>query len=109
MDNTQVVDEFLDNIRYLKVVHHVPGRIRVKASLAGIMKFAGVDQQAMKEVIARIPGIRDYRLNKKAFSVVIEYDTEKLAFELWEKIGRLSENPQNREEVKNQLLDILSD
>lgn len=106
--NEEVVDGFLDNIRYLKIAHHVNGRIRVKATWSGAQKLAKEDTNDLEAIISRIPGITDYRVNKKALSVVISYDTSVLAYQLWEDIGTLNENPLNRGEVRDRLLNIFN-
>ncbi len=104
----ELVDAFLENIRYLNVVHHVTGRIRVKASLSGAKKLAEVDPAVMEEVISGLPGITRYRVNKKALSVIIEYDTSVLPYILWEQIGELNKNPGNFSKIREQLLAILN-
>jgi len=104
----EIVDSFLDHIRYLNIAHHVPGRIRVKAGLNGARKLAGMDQNDINAIISRIPGIEEYRVNRKALSVIITYNPEVLPFQLWEDVGTLSEYPLHRDSVRAQLLDILS-
>lgn len=106
--NEQLVDSFLDHIRYLKIAHHVNGRIRVKANLNGAKKLANVEEGEIEKVIAMIPGIEKYRVNKKALSVIINYDPEVLSFSLWNEVGTLGEYPMNRDNVRDQLLDILN-
>ena len=108
LSDEEVVDRFLDNIRYLKIAHHVNGRIRVKATWSGAKKLATSNTADLEDVISRIPGIVDYRVNKSALSIIINYDSETLPFELWEDVGSLNENPLNREDVKTRLLDIFS-
>lgn len=105
--NEEIVDGFLDHVRYLKVKHHVNGRIRVKASWSGAKKLAGVEEGELEKIIAGIPGIKEYRVNRKALSVVIDYNPAVLPFSLWEEIGTLGENPVNQENVRTQLLDIM--
>jgi len=105
--NKEIVDTFLDHVRYLKVKHHVIGRIRVKASLDGAKKLATMEKGELENIIASIPGILEYRINPKALSVIIEYDPNVLPFSLWEEIGILSEYPANRENIRTQLLDIM--
>ncbi len=104
----EIVDRFLDNIRYLKIAHHVEGRIRVKATWSGAQKLAKEDTTDIETVIARIPGVYEYRVNRKALSVIINYDSAILPFQLWEDVGSLSENPASREDVKGRLLEIFS-
>ncbi len=103
----EAVDAFLDNIRYLNIAHHVVGRIRVKANWNGARKLANEDPDTLEEIIGRVPGVVDYRVNKKALSVIINYDPEIIPFQLWEDVGSLGENPLNRQSVKSRLLDIL--
>ena len=106
--NEELVDAFLENIRYLNVVHHVKGRIRVKASLSGAKKLAEVDPDVMEEVISSLPGITSYRVNKKALSVIIEYNSKVLPYNLWEQVGELNRNPGNLSTTREQLLAILN-
>ncbi len=106
--NEQVVEGFLDHVRFLAIAHHVPGRIRVKASWRNIKQLAGIDAKQLQEIIERIPGIVDYRVNRKALAVIINYDTEILPFDLWEDIGSLGQYPVKQGEVKKRLLGILN-
>jgi hypothetical protein len=111
--NENIVDTFLDHVRYLKIVHHVPGRIRVKASWDGARQLvkmdSRMDQQGLSEIISRIPGITEYRVNEKALSVIISYDTGILPFDLWEEVGSLGQYPMNREAVRGKLLSIVNE
>lgn len=102
-----IVDVFLDHIRYLTIVHHVKGRIRVKAGWDALPRLGNVDTKEIEKIMDRIPGIRGYRVNKRALSVVIEYDPEILSYSLWEDVGALRKYPAHRQDVKTQLLDIL--
>lgn len=104
----EMVEIFLDHIIYLHIVHHVPGRIRVKANWNGARKLAGVKSSELEAVIAAIPGIVEYRINKKALSVIINYDPEIIPFSLWEAAGRLNHDPRGREAVRGQLLAIVN-
>lgn len=105
--NEEIVDSFLDHVRHLKVAHHVNGRIRVKASWNGAKKLADVEEGEIEKVIANIPGIEEYRVNKKALSVIITYDPEVLPYGLWQEIGTLGVYPLNRNRVREQLLTVL--
>ena len=106
--NEEIVDNFLDHVRYLNVKHHVNGRIRVKASWSGAKKLATMEEGELERIIASIPGIGEYRVNPKALSVIIEYDPDVLPFALWEEVGTLGEYPANRENVRLQLLDVMN-
>ena len=106
--NEEIVDIFLDHVRYLKVKHHVNGRIRVKASWNGAKKLVAMKDGELEKIIDSIPGIEEYRINPKALSVIIEYDPDVLPFSLWEEVGTLGEYPANRENIRAQLLDIMA-
>jgi len=103
----QLIDGLLDHMLYLHVVHHVEGRIRVKASWNGARKLSRAHEETMERIIAVIPGVREYRINKKALSVVIQYDPERLPFALWEEVAALGQDPTRRESVRRRLLEIL--
>nr|WP_321465109.1 hypothetical protein [uncultured Desulfobulbus sp.] len=107
--NEQLVDGLLDHMLYLNIAHHVPGRIRVKASWSGAQKLAAVNEREMTSIIASIPGIVDYRVNKKALSVIIQYDTEILPPSLWEEVASVGQFPGKRDSVSEQLMVILSE
>jgi hypothetical protein len=106
--NEQLVDGLLDHMLYLKIAHHVEGRIRVKASWSGAKKLSTVNDGELAQIIAEIPGIEEYRINKKALSVVIHYDAEVLPFALWEEVAALGEYPLLRERVKTRLLAVMN-
>ena len=106
--NEKIVDTLLDYVRYLKIVHHVQGRIRIKAGWDGIRHLAGVNETVPEDVIDRVPGITGYRVNKKALSVIIAYDSAILPFELWEEVGALGQYPMKQEEVKGKLMTLLN-
>lgn len=104
----EIVDTFLDYIRYFSIAHHVPGRIRVKASWLKAGELKKIDERELQQVVERIPGISDYRVNKKALSAVIEYDNSLLPFDLWEEVVAVNMYPVKRDEVRGKLLALLA-
>lgn len=105
--NEELVDGFLDHVRYLKVAHHVAGRIRVRAILNKVKDLANIDESNLETIVQRIPGINNYRINKKALSVVIEYDSAVLPYDLWEDIGQLNKYPLMADDIRSRLLSVL--
>ncbi len=103
----EAVDIFLDYMRYFSIAHHVPGRIRVKASLLKAKELKKLDPTGFEGFIDRIPGIKGYRVNKAALSAVIEYDTAALPFALWEEVVTINSWPAKHDEVKEKLLALL--
>ncbi len=104
-----VVDQFLDHIRWFTIAHHVLGRIRVKVLLKNALHLKDVETADLEEIIARVPGVLRYRVNKKALSVVIEYDPQVLPYELWEDVASIEKYPLQRDGVKARLLALLAD
>ncbi len=105
--NEEAVDTFLDYIRYFSIAHHVPGRIRVKASLLKARELKKIDRDGIEEIVSRISGITGYRLNKKALSAVIEYDNSVIPPTLWEDVIAINSWPARRGEVREKLLALL--
>lgn len=103
----QLVDGLLDHVLYLKIVHHVRGRIRVKACWNGAQKLGAVNDQELTGIIADIPGILEYRVNRKALSVIIHYDADLLPPSLWEETAEVGQYPGKRGQVREQLLALL--
>ncbi|ADD68898.1 conserved hypothetical protein [Denitrovibrio acetiphilus DSM 12809] len=66
-----MTEDLLNLKKYISVVHHVDGRIRLKVNPA-IMK----DPLSKKlgEISGSLPGVLDKRINMMAKSVVLRYD-----------------------------------
>ena len=109
LSDEEIVVGFLDHVRYFQVAHHIPGRIRIKAGWDGVKELAqaNVSEREIDEIIQRIPGIIDYRANKKALTVIIHYDKKVIPFQLWENIGTLKQDPARYDKLKASLLNLL--
>lgn len=107
LSNEAIVDEFLDHIRYFSIVHHLPGRIRIKASWTNARDLRKIDQGQLEAAINRVPGILSYRVNAKALSAVIEYDQDIIPYGLWNDVGSVENYPLKREDVRERLLQLL--
>ena len=86
---------------YARIAHHIPGRVRLKFSLAAKKGLKDVD---LSPAIEDLPGIRHYRLNTKNGSVVIEYDTQVISQSLWENL--INASKEERPQLTEQLLAI---
>lgn len=85
------------------VVHHIPGRVRIKILPSGFRMAQDMDMDAM---IQQIPGISQIRVNPVARSLVIEYDKNRLPYDLWEKMRQLRHNPRVEMEIRARLQDV---
>ncbi len=66
-----MIEELLAVKKYISVVHHVDGRIRLKVD-PGILKDPV--SKRLEEISGNIPGVLDKRVNMLARSVVLRYD-----------------------------------
>ncbi|NLI34399.1 MAG: hypothetical protein GX422_16685 [Deltaproteobacteria bacterium] len=99
-DGMTLVDDFMTLLPHLDVVHHVPGRIRLKLRFSGLQAFRKMD---VNGIVSRIPGVVGFRVNVVARSVVVDYDDKVLPFELWQKMDRFKELPELESEVRSEL------
>lgn len=94
---------FFELRRHLDIVHHVPGRIRLRLGEAlweGMPERAAMD---LEQTAMALPGIQGVRLNPAAASLIIHYDRRRLAPELWETLVWGSD-----EEVMEGLIGLLA-
>lgn len=80
-------DHVLTLRRHLEVVHHVPGRIRLRFHRPA--KGETVDKEALKGFLAQIeaaPAIRSVRLSPATLSAVVEYDPHALRPGVWSSL-----------------------
>lgn len=78
----------------LDVAHHVPGRIRIRFSLALLARPEAKKLMDLSDNGRCVPGFRGMRLNAAARSVVIEYDPAVIAPQKLEEV--LTTNDQDR-------------
>jgi hypothetical protein len=69
--------------RHIDIVHHIPGRVRLRLGLALLGRLDEVDGTLFKRVVAALDGIRDVRVNAAALSVVIQYEPARIPPALW--------------------------
>ncbi|MCP5277765.1 MAG: heavy-metal-associated domain-containing protein [Thiobacillus sp.] len=74
--------------RHLSIVHHLPGRIRLRIgpALWGIAKK--VEDSLFRQALNHLEGISDVRVNMAVASVVIEYDAKQIHPDSWETLVR---------------------
>jgi hypothetical protein len=72
--------------RHLSIVHHLPGRIRLRLGPALWGHAARFDRDLFQDMLEGLEGIRDLRVNKAVASVVIEYDPAHVPPEDWETL-----------------------
>ncbi len=77
------ISPFLVLRKHLKIVHHIPGRVRLRVGATLFKELEGVDSSLFDQVLGEIEGIHDVRINPAAASVVINYSPTKLQPDWW--------------------------
>lgn len=83
MQQDTLIDLFIDLRQCLKIAHHIPGRLRLRASLSAATKNFQVSPDAIEKLLTSLDGVKDVRLNKLAGSATISYDRKKLHPDFW--------------------------
>jgi hypothetical protein len=81
---------------HAQIVHHQPGRIRLKIPWEGLQSVQDLDLEAM---VQNLPGVLHHRVNPMARSIVIDYDHHVLPSDLWELLGQVRRQPELKAEV----------
>lgn len=94
------VDDLLLLARHVDIVHHIPGRIRLRLS-PSVVKVAG--KMDLDRLMHDIPGVVRARVNAIVGSVVIEYDRDRLSPDLWESMVRCKSDPEAASKIEGRL------
>ncbi len=94
------IDKLIDLAGQTEIVHHIPGRIRLKVQLPGLLLARGLQAG---DLINYITGILDARTNAAARSIVISYDTGVIAPDLWERLVNGKKGPSLGNSVREKL------
>lgn len=86
------LEVFLTLRRHLRILHHIPGRIRLKVAASVREDLAGVDRKLLDRILGAIDGIKDVRVNAMAGSVVIRYRASEIRPSWWEALVEGAEN-----------------
>lgn len=74
----QYVDKALKLRKWVKVGHHIPGRVRLKYKLGIVAHLASYRSDDIESTLASIPAFKNYKLNSATGSIVIEYDANQI-------------------------------
>lgn len=75
---------------HLQIVHHVPGRVRLRFG-PGILEAVPEIATQGEALLSGLTGIKDVRVNAAAFSLIVNYDRDRLPPGWWEKLIEGSE------------------
>lgn len=72
--------------RHLRIVHHVPGRVRMRIAARLFTELGNISVDRLNLLLDEIPGIDDVRINAAAGSVVITYTVGEIPPGWWETL-----------------------
>ena len=79
--------EPLSSLRdHVRIVHHVPGRIRVRIHGSLLARTKRQNGESASDVLKAVEGIRSVRVNTAAASAVIEYEPAVIPPQAWETL-----------------------
>ena len=102
--NDALIERLIDLAGQTAIVHHIPGRIRLKVKLPGLLLARDLDAE---ELVNRFGGILDARTNAAARSIVISYDTQIIAPDIWECLVNGQKDPSLGNSVRERLKSLL--
>lgn len=88
LDDAPDLASLLGLRRHLSIVHHLPGRIRLRLGPSLWGNASQFDQGRFQGLLDRLEGIRDVRVNKAVATVIIEYDPQRVPPGDWETLVR---------------------
>jgi hypothetical protein len=80
------LNPFLTLRRHLKIVHHIPGRVRLRVGAAVFDELGSVDTDLFDNILGAIDGIKEVRVNVGAGSVVINYVPTNIKPSWWDTL-----------------------
>lgn len=70
----------------LRIVHHVRGRVRVRLQPGVLDLLPKIKNGQAEAWLKQLPGVTDLRLNLSAASLVIQYDSQRIQPQWWERL-----------------------
>lgn len=95
-----LIDRLIELAGQSAIAHHIPGRIRLKVKLPGVLLARDLE---IDDLVNCFTGILDARANAAARSVVISYDTRIIAPDLWERLVNGKKDPSLRSSMREEL------
>ena len=95
-----LIDRLIDLAAQTGIVHHIPGRIRLRVKLSALHLAKGLDAA---DLMKYFNGILDARANAAARSIVIGYDQKVIDPDFWSRLVNPEKDPALRCSVREQL------
>ena len=103
-----VEDYLMPLLEEAEIVHHIPGRIRLKFNHSIVTKLPKVNgiEKEIQKIANQIEAIKNIRLNLFAGSVVVQYDTDILSPDFWQEVVGEKDVEQLREKARTLFPDL---
>ena len=88
MNTAMDISALLALRRHLSIVHHLPGRIRLRFGPALWSPATRMERDQFERLVDGLEGIRDVRVNKALATAIIEYDPRLVPSADWETLVR---------------------
>ena len=98
-----LIEQLIDLAAQTAIVHHIPGRIRLKVNLPGLLLAKDLDAS---DLMKYFKGIQDARANVAARSIVINYDERVIDPAFWELLVNGKKDPELKRSVRQQLEEL---
>ncbi len=99
-----LIDRLIEVAAQTAIAHHVPGRIRLKVKLSGLLLAQDLDAADLMKCFI---GILDARTNAAARSIIISYDESVISPHFWERMVNGKKDPSLRQSAREQLERLL--
>ncbi len=101
----ELIELLFDLIPHTRLTEHVPGRIRLQFMLSALGLLKGVNPKMLAKFIP--PGILNTRTKLLSRTVIIDYDTDQLPYELLESLLQVREEPNKKPWLTDRLKKLL--
>ena len=103
--STGPLEALLELVSHVRVLDHRPGSLKLRFRLGGVAVLGGTDLEALAR---EVPGMRRTRVNLLTRTLSIDYDPERIGYDLGGSILSLHEQPANRPVVLKRLGEVLA-
>ena len=105
MTSMSVDDYLIPLLEEAEIVHHIPGRIRLRFNHSIVSKLPKVNgiEKEIQKLANEIEAIKNIRLNLFAGSVVVQYDTDLLSPDFWQEVVGEKDVEQLKEKARTLL------
>ncbi len=99
-DKDVLLDSLIELAAQTSIVHHIPGRIRLRVKLPALLLAQDLD---VEDLANHFKGVLEARANMAARSIVIIYDTGAIAPAFWEQLVNGKKDPSVQNSLRKHL------